>query len=804
MARRYPLNHARVQVVADQLALLWHEHESVRALSDALSEAGGSVIYPNRIQTLLSGDETKSINRGTLDAVERALAHLELPSKSSVADKRKGVRDAYFWENANHTYAEAVRRTATRLKVPMGVVTAVVGPQQQTYTQQQTLTYKFAARRDPRELLKGLFSGSREGSATHAPDWSWQDVAVKRIKVALEAEPDARVGLIVPTAGGKTRIALRAMLNRLHGSPCQESVALWVTHRVRLKQQAREALHRLRKRSDEVPTDAIELFRDRVRFVMVGNLGRQLDELGDKLEMITVDEAHHAAAASYSRIHKAPVPLLLLTATPNRLDQQPIGIRKIAYTTTYRRLFENGCVMEPKFMPRLDIEGLRWDSPESLRDLADYLLDEADGSFSKALVAVSRRSYAEALCTALRDGLKKRPDHPLVENEVVFAHGDGASDSMTTAGLLDEFVNRECGLIVATQQLVGEGFNDRMLDAVVMTYKSTSMTNLMQTAGRALRVEQGKSTPKIYQIHESAMEYHFEKRWLYQDISDTLRPDLLDFPYSSKADLEVRVRELLVKYNVADDLTGIALEQLQRVQEGETIRLMFTGRHYFESEDKFFVDSKWSCLLLTDENSVPFRELFNDVSERDEDVKEPGTLIDKYVATWTRRPPVRKAYVDLVQGMEYARRELRGEGHAEDWKRHYKPQLGSSWLRYVTLEYAPEIPQPLANFLSDAVNVDLVSAEYLSGRDRFHAVVKTELPLKGTLAYLLNKEQMGWVKKHREILIGKIQDTEPSLSFGVVRDWQADLGDSRIPLQLVAEFAQFIRNDRFGRLFLTL
>ena len=102
------------------------------------------------------------------------------------------------------------------------------------------------------------------------------------------------------------------------------------------------------------------MFESRIRFVMIGDLAATLDELEGKVSLIVVDEAHHAAAPSYAPIFASHAPALFLTATPVRADKLPIGIDRVAYTITYRELFERNCVIEPVFDPPLDMSGLDW------------------------------------------------------------------------------------------------------------------------------------------------------------------------------------------------------------------------------------------------------------------------------------------------------------------------------------------------------------------------------------------------------------------------------------------------------------
>src|SRR5206468_6063282 len=159
----------------------------------------------------------------------------------------------------------------------------------------------------------------------------------------------------------------------------------------RLQLQARRALQQLLGDSNDVPEAAATRFADRVKFVMLSQLSSAIAEYDERIALVVLDEAHHAAAPSYEPIFTDLVtPGLFLTATPNRADALPIGIDEIAYTITYRELFERGCVIEPVFDPPLDLPFLDWSEPDGLEELADYLLDRTEQDFSKVLVAVSK------------------------------------------------------------------------------------------------------------------------------------------------------------------------------------------------------------------------------------------------------------------------------------------------------------------------------------------------------------------------------------------------------------------------------
>ena len=515
---RHHIDDPRVQTVMDQLTDLILELGSVNAAAGELSgEDEQARIYPNRLHTLLAGDPARSVNSATLEAIERRLAISEVARRPSakVALERAKIVQAVTAENlvaGNHQ--EAIVRTAERLGFPEGLVRHVIGDQSPSLSQ------------------------SLQGSRLTKPDWSWQKAAVERSLRALQKSPRYKAGLIVPTGGGKTRIALTVALRWLGLRRDRMDLVLWITHREHLRTQARRTLQKLLTEGGHVPEGTVELFAERIKFVMVQDLASAVARHGADTGLVIVDEAHHAAAPSYGPIFEALTsPALFLTATPNRRDELPIGIDEICYTVTYRELFDRECLIEPTFEPPLDVPNLDWETPEGLADLADYILNRAEIEFRKTLVVVSQQIRAEVLYRALCELLQERPNHVLTLDNVGFVHGSKTSGAGTPSDFLDEFASWPRGIMVATGQLIGEGFDEPSIDAVVVTYPSTSIAHLMQVAGRALRTHPDKDRAYIVQVRESPLQYYFRQRWLYQDISDELRPALDDLTYQGHSDL---------------------------------------------------------------------------------------------------------------------------------------------------------------------------------------------------------------------------------------------------------------------------
>ncbi len=779
---RHHITEARVRSAVDRLVDQFLQLGSVNALADALTAGQGESsvrLYPNRIHGLLAEDPSRSINTATLEAIEAGLTALEAAPR--LGDKELEQRVLASWAALPAGTDQPIASLADSAGVPRAVVSKII------------------------RLHDPAAPPTHSGSAGE-PDWSWQDTAVEACLRTLRLRADYRAGLVVPTGGGKTPIALRVGLEWLAADDRDDAVVLWVTHRRRLRTQARRTLQRLLRRAEGLPEGASSLFAHRVRFVMTGDLATAIAEIGDALSLVIVDEGHHAAAPSYQPIfNAAAAPVLLLTATPVRADDLPIGIDSIAYTTTYRELFERRCLVEPIFEPPLDLRGLDWSQPEGLRDLADYLLDRTENDFGKVLVTVSQVQRSETLFEALVSLLDERPDHPLSDDDIGFVHSARCSAAASPEDFLDEFSARPKGVLVATGQLVGEGYDDPSIDAVVVTYPSTSIGHLMQVAGRALRSSPGKTSAHVVQVRESDLEYHFDQRWLYQDISDALRPALIDLTYSSTSNLEAQLVELLEQHRVHHRVVERIRRELAAADgSAEELQVMLTGMPYFGDLDKFEASGEWGAILVPTAERQRFVDIFNDVSLRTDDIKEHAAFLAHHLSPDTRAGSLWKSYVDLITAMEYARREIIGTPYAADTSRPYRRGRSTTWLRYVSLRFRPVVPAQLSDFLADAVNREQILTQYIDRPARWAAAIKTELPLAGSYAYLFTAEQAQWWDTERGGVINQLKDVAPAERGGILTNWTTQLHTAPVAPALLSQMGHFTRPERLAQQYLPL
>jgi superfamily II DNA or RNA helicase len=747
---------------------------TVQALNGAVATAE-ITIHPHRVFGILSGDKNRQVNTATLKALEAAVEEIRPPDSYAVVPDSIKSRINAFGDLSD----QVIATVAEEFDVPEGIVRVL-----SEGTQQQ-------ARHISPALPKNI-----------DPDWSWQETAISNCLTALRKSIATRAALIVPTGGGKTRIALQTALrwNQTSGGR-----VVWVTHRKQLAKQAQRTLQRL-LREQHLDDEQILIQYKRIDFVMVAKLREHLASHQDDISLYIVDEGHHIAAPSYVQILEQTVaPVLVLTATPNRRDNLPLGLTEIAFETTYQVLFEKRCLVEPIFDKVEDILDLDWLDPVGLRSLAVYLLDRSDADFSKLLVAVTRKSYAENLHAALTKELNGRASGRLTVEDIAYVHADKNSHGVSDSGdFLDEFSAKPQGILIATQSLIGEGFDDPGIDAVFITYPSESISQLMQVAGRALRQAPGKTSAHIIRVRTNALEYHFNHLWLHQDITDILRPDVEIYEYASTSDREKILTDILTRHNVPGESVTRVLRDAN--QSGtETIKLMLSGAPYWGAPKDFHSDATWSPLLVREDDRQSFIRIFNEVAERDRN--EPITDITAYLrrslptGTDTR---TRDAYATMLHAIKFTKDELDQIQSPVLRGRPYKPGRHTTFLKYITLKYRPLLSSHFLEFFGDAHNLNELSSAYTDDPSKWVTGLRIEAPISGSFGILLTASQSDWFTDWHDRLSDALSGVPIADRPSLLRERIAQLEACPLPQRLLENASQFFRPERIHQHLLKL
>lgn len=781
---RLNVQSERVQRLIDERVVpLFFAYGSIaaltKALNAALQTAGiAGTLHPNRLHTLLSNDLSRGVNDATIELTEQA-AGVALTQDGSIHERAtKAMEDLQREASRLHLFAGATGNEAgERLGLPAAVAIRLLSGNAETASLRSSAVLPAEEALDHRQL---------------PPDWSYQDTAVARCIEAFGRRPSSRIGLILPTGAGKTRTALRIVLMMLEKSRDPKAPVYWVTHRRNLREQAYRELQKLiAEGHEQITAERLTELANRIKFVMVGNLTPLLEGAAVKPTLIVVDEAHHAAAPSYGPVFANPwsAPVLLLTATPNRSDSLPIGIDEIAFTITYRELAERRAVLTPKFLD-LPVENFDWSS-EAVDDLADYIIDRTTSEFTKVLVLAPRVDRVEEFYRALLDRLPD--DHPLELSDLGYVHGTGNSLGIGNEDFLARFSNKPRAVLISAQLLL-EGFDDPGINTVVLTYPSTSVIRLMQAAGRCVRYAPDKRAAYVVQARNDSIAYHFDQRWLYQEIDDFLRPQLKDIEYGSIADLKEIATSLLQSHNVDAGVATRLLSRINAIVPGETCRLFLYGLPYFGTEDKFDTDARWSATLETTEVSIMLRTLFNGFCALGADLSDPSDyLVRDGAAHGVVRDVAQGSrwieMMGLLTASYFAKREVHGPAPIESsGSRPYRPNSATTWLKYVTFAFRPAVPSALAEFLRDCHNIAEIEARYLDAPTSWAAAIKVPLPLGGSEAFILDDLAFAELDQATHQLRSSLADAKPKDQFSVLAGCIAGAEYVRVPVRLALRF----------------
>ena len=143
----------------------------------------------------------------------------------------------------------------------------------------------------------------------------FQNDAVSAIKRDFSRKLNGRYLLVIPTAGGKTFTAVKA-INRIFETDILDDnldKVLWTAHRIELLKQAEDTFTKYVETYGETNS-----YEHRVIFEMISSVSKRLND-DTAIKLVVIDEAHHGAANSYQPIFEHPeLGILGLTATPSR------------------------------------------------------------------------------------------------------------------------------------------------------------------------------------------------------------------------------------------------------------------------------------------------------------------------------------------------------------------------------------------------------------------------------------------------------------------------------------------------------
>lgn len=313
--------------------------------------------------------------------------------------------------------------------------------------------------------------------------------------------------IILPTGGGKTVVGASI----IHSAVQRQSRVLFLAHRRELIQQTADKLRRFGVRHGVIMAGEPQALQHPVQVASIQTLARRRDAL-KSVDLIFFDEAHHAAAGTYTDVLQwfPAAKVLGLTATPWRLDGRGLGDIFDAHVIvrTPRQLRDEGFLVS--------VGGWEFEAIDTSRarvQRGDFAVkDMADE-------AVKPRVVGDIVEEWLRYAAGKRTVVFCVNVEVsrliaekfraagvAAEHVDGEMATPERDGILRRLRSGETK-VVCNCNVLTEGFDCPELEVCVLARPTLSTALYLQMVGRVLRPAPGKESARIHD-HSGCLAAH--------------------------------------------------------------------------------------------------------------------------------------------------------------------------------------------------------------------------------------------------------------------------------------------------------
>lgn len=318
-----------------------------------------------------------------------------------------------------------------------------------------------------------------------------QQTLVDRARVALDTFGNTLA--VAPTGAGKT-VMLSATVQ-----PGERALVL--QHRDELVAQNRRTFHAYHKNADTGVVDATDKqFHRPVVFAMVQTLARPAAlESMRPVDLLVIDEAHHAAAGSWDKIAlkaKALNPKVRtfgLTATPGRGDRKSLRnvFDNVCDQITLAELIAAGNLVKPRtFVVDLGVRD----------ELANVRKTAVDFDMQAVEAIMDKRPLNESIVEHWKE---RAGDRKTVAFASTVEHATHVAEAFTSAGVRAEVVHGELGSrdregalarfergetqVVVNVAVLTEGWDCQPVSCVLLLRPSSHKSTMIQMIGRGLR-----------------------------------------------------------------------------------------------------------------------------------------------------------------------------------------------------------------------------------------------------------------------------------------------------------------------------
>lgn len=323
--------------------------------------------------------------------------------------------------------------------------------------------------------------------------------------------------LVAPTGSGKT-VTASALVHQL------DRPTLWLAHRRELISQAAITLEGYDLRCGIIMAGFAPSPARQVQVASVQTLARRENP---PVELIVVDECHHARATSYRKLLDAypGVPVVGLTATPFRLDGKglgDVGFRRIIVACYPDELCQDGTLIEPVvYAP---------DAP----DLAGARIqhgDYADGDMFRAMTKSTitgnvvrtwfqRAGGKRTVVFAVNVEHSWQIVAEFRKHSILAEHLDGKTPRTMRDAILFR-LKTGYTRVVSNCQVLTEGWDLPKLEVAIVARPTASLCLHLQQLGRIMRSAPEKTGALVLDHAGNHLRHGFVTQRLEYSLDDT-------------------------------------------------------------------------------------------------------------------------------------------------------------------------------------------------------------------------------------------------------------------------------------------
>jgi superfamily II DNA or RNA helicase len=606
----------------------------------------------------------------------------------------------------------------------------------------------------------------------------FQKDAVEAIVRDFNKKNNGRYLLVIPTGGGKTYTAIKAVGNLYEKEVLSiNDKVLWTAHRTELLEQAENTFNNYLN-ENEILID----IKDSIILKMISSVNQEL-RTNNRIKLVIIDEAHHGAAKSYESIFLSnQIGILGLTATPTRHDGKPLEFERESYSIGFPDLVKKGIILKPKVIyvegenyniSSLDDEGLEFLNEDKRNFKIIHELTINSEKYKKVIIYVGTKKHVKDLYQQLI--LSDLND---IYESISYIIGNENSRSQSREDFIKTEKKYEKSILLNVQVL-SEGYDDPAVNTVVMATPTKSKLYYMQALGRAVRRNPKDLTKKAYIIEVvdelPNIRYRIDNRWLYADISDTLEPAVKDVYFSDNNSLLSMLKNIYKEQNVPKNY-----QEYPNYDEDDRYTALFFKQYLSRNNYINFP------IILNKNNRLAIGNMFNFISERmggyqhnninyKAVFKMLGESIDKYI----KEDSIRRLIYDAMTNAL-----LTSEDTGVNIEAFIKE--GYPWITFFALNYRKkekDLPDDFIDFINEMVNKeDIVELILSKNYNKESILIRLPLPLGNFIGKILTKGEYSIIAEIIKSL-QEIKDTK--IDTNHLHDVEMILSQSILPVEII-------------------